>query len=89
MVKHRMRYFLPRAVEFEILLSYVGLAAPIDKYVIPRLLSIRLRPVSVIPLVIGFTKFIRIHNHTVIIVALVVYYMAYFKFMLFDDLLPF
>ena len=84
-----MIYFLPRAVEFEILFSYVGLAAPINEYVIPRLSPIRLRPVSAIPLIIGLTKFIRIHNHTVIIVALVVNYMSYFKFMLFYDLLPF
>ena len=88
MVNHRMLYFLARTVEFEILFGYVGLAAPIDEYVIPRLPSVRLRPVSLIPRVIGFTKIIRIHNHTVIIVALVMDYVAYFKFILFDDPSP-
>ena len=88
MVKHRMLYFLTRTVEFEILFGYVGLAAPIYEYVIPRLPSVRLRPVSLIPSVIGFAKIIRIYHHTVIIVALVMDYVAYFKFILFDDPSP-
>ena len=88
MVNHRMPYFFTRAVKFEILFGYVSLAAPIDEYVIPRLPSVRLRPVSLIPRVIGFTKIIRIHYHTVIIVALVMDYVAYFKFILFDDPSP-
>ncbi len=83
-----MLYFLTRTVEFEILFGYVGLTAAIDEYVIPRLPSVRLRPVSLIPRIIGFTRIIRIHNHTVIIVALVMDYMSYFKFRLFDEPSP-
>ena len=79
MVKHRMIYFSFSPVELKILFSNVSLTPAVNEYVIPRLPSVWLRPVAVIPYIISPTKIISMCNDTVIIIAFMMNDMSNFE----------
>ena len=72
--------------KFEIFFGDIGFTASINKNIIPRLVSVGLCSVAIIPFVGCFAGSIRVKYHPVIIIMFMMNHMPYFVF-IFHDLL--